>query len=126
MTNVVPNPLADTTGAFRFGTLLADKDTIVAVLGAPQWELKTERTFDKYYGEIEKYTMICASHSAVEPRIDNKVTMSWVFDTPSGPAVLRDYWWNGPGEWSIAARNKESFQWFIDFLKSKGFTGAWT
>lgn len=40
-----------------------------------------------------------------KPSGDGKVTMTWRFsnsDDPSRPFEVRDYWWNPPGQWSIA------------------------
>jgi hypothetical protein len=36
---------------------------------------------------------------------DGKVTTVWTFKTPRGIVHVRDYWWNGEGEWSIGAES---------------------
>lgn len=51
---------------------------------------------------------------------DNKVTTIWTFDTPRGPFEVRDYWWNGPEEMSIAAANKKQTLWAVRYLKYMG------
>lgn len=51
---------------------------------------------------------------------DNKVTVIWTFDTPRGPFEVRDYWWNGPDELSIAAAGNRQRLWAVRYLKSMG------
>jgi len=50
---------------------------------------------------------------------DQKVTVEWCFDTPRGPVIVRDYWWNGENEMSIAASNNRSARWVKYYLKSR-------
>lgn len=50
---------------------------------------------------------------------DEKVTMRWLIETPRGPVEIRDYWWNGPKEWSIGAMGRKETKWAIRFLRSK-------
>jgi hypothetical protein len=49
---------------------------------------------------------------------DGKVTKRWVIATPRGPVEVRDYWWNGPSEWSIASANHKATKWAVRFLKA--------
>jgi hypothetical protein len=51
---------------------------------------------------------------------DGKVTASWVFITPRGPAEVRDYWWNPINEQSIAAGHWKATFWLSRFLREHG------
>ncbi len=53
---------------------------------------------------------------------DGKVTMGWVFRTPRGFVAIRDYWWNPPGTWSLAAPNRKALLWFKGYLRQAGIT----
>jgi hypothetical protein len=77
-------------GGSRIGTVLADKAVLVNLFGPPR-------------------KVNCG---------DEKVTMQWVFETPRGTVEVRDYWWNAPNEWSIAAANYKAAQWVIRFMRS--------
>jgi hypothetical protein len=55
---------------------------------------------------------------------DGKVTIGWVFKTPRGPAEIRDYWWNGPTEWSIAAPNHKAGLWLAAYLRRLGLAAS--
>lgn len=59
--------------AGRCGTLYADRATLLTLFGGRGG-----------YGDGEK------------------VTEEWYFETPDGPVGVWDYWYNAPGEWSIA------------------------
>lgn len=71
-----------------------------------------------------------ATHAAIFRRLGNaswstlesdaKVTVRWYFNTPRGPAEVRDYWWNAPNEWSICAQNKKAALWLANYLRSRG------
>lgn len=73
MTTTVQNPDADTNMTSRVGTLYLDRSLLVKALGKPP----------------------------ITESADDKITMEWVLETPSGVATLYDYWWNAEGEWSI-------------------------
>lgn len=49
---------------------------------------------------------------------DQKVTVEWCFDTPRGPVIVRDYWWNGENELSIQAGNKRENNWIKYYLRT--------
>lgn len=51
------------------------------------------------------------------PSDDGKVTIGWVFNTPRGAAEIRDYWWNKPGEWSLAAGDRRAALWLASYLR---------
>jgi hypothetical protein len=51
-----------------------------------------------------------------------KVTYGWVIDTPRGQAAVRDYWWNGADEHSIAAPSRIIGRWAVRWLTHNGFT----
>lgn len=76
----------------RWGTVSATRSEIVSALGNPSWECNG--------GE--------------------KVTVSWAFFTPAGVAEVRDYWWNGPDEWSLCAVSEEAARMFVEFLSAAG------
>jgi hypothetical protein len=76
----------------RWSTARATRDQLVAALGAPTWE-------DEF---------------------GDKVKVRWVFSTPAGNAEVRDYWWNGEGEWTIAAENHNAAMLFAGFLRDLG------
>lgn len=42
---------------------------------------------------------------------DEKVTIRWSVTTPFGRAVVRDYWWNAPDEWSIGCVTDPAAHW---------------
>lgn len=50
----------------------------------------------------------------------DKVTFIYQFDTPRGPAHVRDYWWNGPEEHSIASSGPKANLWVKSFLRNHG------
>lgn len=58
------------------------------------------------------------------PSSDDKVTIGWVFNTPRGPAEVRDYWWNAPTEWSIAAANRRAGLWLAKYLRTLGISAS--
>jgi hypothetical protein len=51
---------------------------------------------------------------------DGKVTKAWYFETSHGGVELRDYWWNGPEEWSIATASDEATIEAIKHFQSLG------
>ena len=55
---------------------------------------------------------------------DDKVKMGWVFNTPRGPAEVRDYWWNGPREASIAAQSFKAARWLAAHLRTLGIIAS--
>lgn len=55
---------------------------------------------------------------------DNKVTRGWIFKTPRGLAEVRDYWWNGAAEQSIAAQSFAAARWLAAHLRTLGFRAA--
>lgn len=57
---------------------------------------------------------------------DDKVKMGWVFATPRGPAEVRDYWWNGPNEASIAAQSTNAARWLAAHLRTLGIVASGT
>ncbi len=77
----------------RWSTVNATRDELIAALGEPTWE-----------GGIQ----------------DGKVTVRWVFVTPAGNAEVRDYWWNAPGEWTLAAESERGAHLFADYLQGLG------
>lgn len=56
--------------------------------------------------------------------VDGKVTIGWVFATPRGPAEIRDYWWNGPTEWSLASREPKAAMWLAKYLRGLGIKAS--
>lgn len=60
------------------------------------------------------------THTKREAYKDNKVTVIWTFDTPRGPFEVRDYWWNGEDELSLASNTNKQRLWAISYLKSMG------
>lgn len=62
--------------------------------------------------------LFCSKEETYE---DNKVSVTWTFQTPRGPFEVRDYWWNGPNELSIAGGSNNKLRlWAIRYLKSMG------
>lgn len=87
---VFPRSYSFLTGASRVGTVQASLSDLIAVLGEP----------------------------TVPKSMDGKVTKVWVFDTPRGPAALRDYWWNAPNEWSIGAVDHRAARWLRRYIEA--------
>lgn len=83
-------------GGHRLGTALIERDKIFALLGKPTHDWRGQE------------------HD------DGKVTIVWVFQTPRGQAELRDYWWNGQNEWSIAAQNIHAARFLAKHLRAIG------
>ncbi len=78
----------------RLGTAIIAPDAIVALLGPPTYDWRSDE--------------------------EAKVTLCWIFDTPRGPAEVRDYWWNTKGEWSIAAATIGAARFMAKHLRSLG------
>jgi hypothetical protein len=55
---------------------------------------------------------------------DHKVTVGWIFATPSGKAHLRDYWSNAAGEWSITAEHPLAALWLARYLRGLGINAS--
>lgn len=55
---------------------------------------------------------------------DGKVTAGWIFDTPRGPAEVRDYWWNAPDEMSIGAGSRKAAMWLARLLRRAGLPAS--
>lgn len=53
---------------------------------------------------------------------DGKVTAIWYFDTPRGPAEVRDYWWNRDDELSIATPlwKPRATSWLAAYFRAMG------
>jgi hypothetical protein len=81
----------------RAGTAVATKAALLDKLGAPTYST---------------------------PSADEKVTIGWVFNTPRGPAEVRDYWWNGATEWSIAAPSRRAAMWLCRYLRRMGIPAS--
>lgn len=58
------------------------------------------------------------------PSSDDKVTIGWIYQTPRGPAEIRDYWWNAETEWSIAAANRKAAMWLCRALRRAGIDAS--
>jgi hypothetical protein len=95
-THVQLSPDNADIGGGRAGTVIADKKVLVKMFGEPQ-----------------------PVNSA-----DGKVTMRWVFKTPKGYASVRDYWWNGPAEWSIDGATGKAVLYLFRYLRSLGLTAG--
>lgn len=52
--------------------------------------------------------------------VDRKITTSWVFETPRGTAEVRDYRWNHPIEWTIAASSHKAAMYLARYLRQLG------
>lgn len=93
---VAANPAALSEGPYgRSGTAIA-----------PEW------LFVKLLGEPDR---------SGSP--DEKVTIQWFLNTPRGLVCVRDYWWNRPGEWSLAGPRKATL-WAAAFLRTLGARAA--
>lgn len=55
-----------------------------------------------------------------ESYADGKVTKRWGFMSPRGPFEVRDYWWNGPNEWSLATPGRKVGVWARTYLRARG------
>ena len=63
--------------------------------------------------------LIAAFGEPVDPGYsDGKVTKSWRFSTPRGAVDIRDYWWNGHGEWSLSSVDSKAIIWLRQFVKA--------
>lgn len=82
----------DTVGSGRSGSVYATVEDTTTRLGAPTVQ----------YG----VNAVC---------FDDKVTVEWHFDTPRGPAVLHDFWWNHRGVLSLRG-NPKAVQWLRFWL----------
>ena len=49
-----------------------------------------------------------------------KVHAIWYVATPRGVVAIRDYWWNGAEEMSIAADNRKAALWCRAWLRNHG------
>jgi len=49
-----------------------------------------------------------------------KVHVVWYINTPRGIVDIRDYWWNGKNELSIASGNNKSLRWAKYWLRIHG------
>lgn len=85
----------------RMGTAVADYLDLVAAFGDP-----------RSFGAYRKYP---GGH---------KVTVTWTFETPRGLAELRDYWWNGAQEWTIAAASRKPAMYLARELRRSGFLAS--
>lgn len=97
---------ADMVGSGRMGTASISLEDFAKVFGPP------ERTTD----EPDKLVMPDGAVVYDSP----KVTAEWFFDTPRGVVCVRDYWWNGPRELSIASTRWRAALWVAAFLRRKG------
>lgn len=91
-----PSTTKGDLGGFRVGTAMIDRAKIFSLLGEPQEDWRGQ------------------------DHLDNKVTLMWYFDTPRGPAQVRDYWWNGKNEWTIAATNHKAGLHLARYLRRLG------
>lgn len=82
----------------RIGTASATREQLLAILGEPSF--------------------------VHELLIDSKVTIQWVYKTPRGLAEIRDYWWNAPTEWSLAAVNGKAALWLARSLRRAGIKAS--
>lgn len=96
MTTKPATTLHNTLGGFRQGTAMIDREAIFDLLGSPQEDWREKE------------------------HLDNKVKLMWYFDTPRGPAQVRDYWWNGDNEWTIAATNHKAALHMARYLRRLG------
>jgi hypothetical protein len=48
--------------------------------------------------------------------MSGKVSSIWCFDTPDGPAQVRDYYMNPPTQQSLASVNPRAAQWLALYL----------
>lgn len=87
-------PGADINMTFRVGTLYLSPEILREALGKP-------------------------------PHIDpnEKVNVEWILETPNGVATVYDYWWNGPGEFSIGGYTASVVEHVQAFIAERiGFT----
>lgn len=54
---------------------------------------------------------------------DEKVSIRWFLRTPRGLVCVRDYWWNRPGEWTLAGPRKATL-WAASWLRAHGVRAA--
>ena len=86
-------------GGSRIGTAIIERPDIFSILGTPTHDWRAEP-------------------------MDEKVTLCWVFQTPRGPAEVRDYWWNASNEWSIAAQRPSAARFLAKHLRSLGIAAS--
>ena len=55
---------------------------------------------------------------------DGKVKAGWIFTTPRGLAEVRDYWWNGPDELSLACAGRKPALWLACYLRAHGIPAS--
>lgn len=86
----------------RIGTAVAEYSQLVSLLGEPV-----------IYGPYRDYEYN-----------NNKVTCAFSVNTPRGKCEVRDYWWNGANEWSIAAESRKAALWAARLLRRNGIAAS--
>lgn len=95
------HPAASVLGG-RVGTLMLDRSKLVSLVGNPSQECGPETVDDGMGGTYQD---------------SPKVTVTWIFKCPRGNFEIRDYWWNRPGEWSIAAAGTKTVLWARSYAR---------
>ena len=54
----------------------------------------------------------------------DKVTACWTFNTPRGFIEVRDYWWNGREECSIAGTSYRAAMWIAAYFRARGYKAS--
>ncbi len=102
LSNVVKPAIPPCILGGRWGTAVASQEAVEAALGKPSYVIGQPRHYPD----------------------GTKVTIGWVVNTPRGPATIRDYWWDAPIEWSLAAANQKAALWLAAFLRRKGIRAS--
>ncbi len=95
----------------RIGTCRAELTTLCCLLGDPSHDWR---------GTQDRIPLATGGYFIDTP----KVTLTWIFQTPRGPAEIRDYWWNAATEWTIAAQNHKAALWLAKYLRSLGLRAS--
>ena len=56
---------------------------------------------------------------------EDKVTAEWWLDTPRGPVLIHDYWWNRSDEMSFNG-NRRASMWAAAWFRAQGITASCT
>lgn len=91
-----------TVAAGRTGTAYATLDVLKRALGDPSFSSRSPR----YYADGDRFTI------------------GWMLETPRGYALLRDWWANGPEEWSLSAASPRAALWLAGYLRSLGICAS--
>jgi len=91
-----------TVAAGRTGTAYASLDVLKHALGEPSFATG----FPRYYAD------------------GDRMTIGWILETPRGFALIRDWWWNEPKEWTLSASSPRAALWLAGFLRSLGIRAS--